>query len=142
MKSSSRNLGIGDAAAVFGLATHVLRHWESLGLVTPARDSAGRRRYHDDDIFRIAVILCAKEAGLGLDAIAEMITATALNTRREILHRHRDQLAATITAAQTALAIVDGALRCEHDDFTTCPHFRATVADRISITPVRHIPAR
>jgi MerR family copper efflux transcriptional regulator len=38
-------VAIGDLAARFGLATHVLRHWEEMGLLRPARTSAGRRRY-------------------------------------------------------------------------------------------------
>ncbi|PPJ34389.1 hypothetical protein [Nocardia nova] len=69
------------------------------------------------------------------------MATTAPNTRRATLRRHRDQLTATITAAQTALAIVEGALSCEHDDFTACPHFRATVTDRISPNPPPHVPA-
>ncbi|WP_330468582.1 MerR family transcriptional regulator [Micromonospora zamorensis] len=36
---------IGDIAGRFGLATHVLRPWRSVGLLTPARVVAGRRRY-------------------------------------------------------------------------------------------------
>ncbi|WP_433754533.1 MerR family transcriptional regulator [Nocardia sp. CA-135398] len=143
MKSSSggEELAIGTVAARFGLATHVLRHWEALGLVTPDRDPAGRRRYSSDDVFRVAVILRAKEAGLGLDVVRALITAAGPDTRRDVLQRHRADLAATIAAAQTALAIVDGALGCEHDDFTRCPHFRATIADRISPDPAPHIPA-
>lgn len=142
MKSTSgvAGLSIGEAAATFGLATHVLRHWESFGLLIPARDPAGRRRYRAEDVFRIAVILRAKEAGLGLEAIREMIAVAAPGNRREILHRHRAHLVATIAAAQDALAIVAGALGCEHEDFTRCPHFQATVADRIGTDTAPHVP--
>jgi MerR-like DNA binding protein len=59
MKSS-----IGAVARRFGLAPHVLRHWESIGLLTPAR-SGGQRRYDESDLARVAVILMSKEAGLG-----------------------------------------------------------------------------
>jgi DNA-binding transcriptional MerR regulator len=55
--------GIGAVSERFGLATHVLRHWEAMGLLTPARDAAGRRRYKTADLTRVAVILRAKEAG-------------------------------------------------------------------------------
>ena len=48
MKSSGES--IGEAAARFGLDTHVLRYWEDEGLLRPVRDGAGRRRYGDDDV--------------------------------------------------------------------------------------------
>lgn len=34
---SSEALTIGELAQRFGLATHVLRYWESMGLLKPAR---------------------------------------------------------------------------------------------------------
>ncbi len=39
MKSSPWT--IGELAARFGLATHVLRHWEDVGLLTPSATPAG-----------------------------------------------------------------------------------------------------
>src|SRR4051794_12544791 len=76
MKSSGDNgasaTSIGALAARFGLATHVLRHWESTGLLHPVRDAGGRRRYGADDLTRVATILIFKEAGLGLDTIRSL----------------------------------------------------------------------
>jgi DNA-binding transcriptional MerR regulator len=37
--------GIGELAGRFGLATHVLRHWEAAGLLIPAARVGGRRQY-------------------------------------------------------------------------------------------------
>src|SRR5262249_30579296 len=56
MKSSGE-LTIGELANRFGLATHVLRHWESMGLLVPGRDRGGQRRYGDGDLARVALIL-------------------------------------------------------------------------------------
>ncbi|WP_025352800.1 MerR family transcriptional regulator [Nocardia nova] len=125
--------GIGAVARRFGLAEHVLRHWESEGLLEPARDTAGRRRYRTADLVRVAMILRAKQAGLGLEAIREMFEAPV--HRREILRRQRAALTATIAAAQSALTLVDCALDCEHDDFTRCPHFHAAVAEHLGGEP-------
>jgi DNA-binding transcriptional MerR regulator len=36
---------VGDLAQATGLSQRVLRHWEELGLVAPARTAAGHRRY-------------------------------------------------------------------------------------------------
>ncbi|WP_191257606.1 MerR family transcriptional regulator [Amycolatopsis oliviviridis] len=123
MKSST--LSVGEVAERFGLATHVLRHWESVGLLEPAR-SGDRRRYDDADLYRVSVILRAKEAGLSLDGIREMFQKP--EAREAVLRRHKEELTRRVEAAQASLAIIDCALGCEHDDFTQCAHFRAAVA--------------
>lgn len=139
LKSTAEVFAIGDIAQRFGLATHVLRHWESMGLLAPSR-SSGRRRYTDDDVYRVAAILRAKEAGLSLDQIREMITTTDPAQRADILRAHHKQLLHRIAATQQALELIDGALTCEHDDFTRCPRYRELVADRIGVhaPPHRH----
>ncbi|MFD8563568.1 MerR family transcriptional regulator [Streptosporangium canum] len=122
---------IGDVAARFGLATHVLRHWESMGLLSPARVEGERRRYAPSDLYRVAVILRAKEAGFGLDDIREMITTADSGERRQILRHHRADLARRIAESQAALALIDCALDCDHEDFADCADFQAAVATRI-----------
>ena len=37
MKSTNAALTIGEVAGRFGLPAHVLRHWESVGLLAPVR---------------------------------------------------------------------------------------------------------
>jgi MerR family transcriptional regulator, copper efflux regulator len=133
-------MSIGDIAARFGLATHVLRHWESVGLLSPPRAVAGRRRYGPGHLYRIAVILRAKEAGFGLDDIREMIAAPGPAQRAEVLRRHRAELARRIGELQDSLELIDCALTCDHDDFTSCPHFQAMVADRIGVEATGHVP--
>ncbi|WP_244199813.1 MerR family transcriptional regulator [Amycolatopsis thailandensis] len=118
-------MSVGEVAERFGLATHVLRHWESVGLLKPAR-SGDRRRYDDADLYRVSVILRAKEAGLSLDGIREMFQKP--EARDAVLRRHKEELTRRITAAQASLAIIDCALGCVHDDVTQCAHFRAAVA--------------
>jgi DNA-binding transcriptional MerR regulator len=143
MKSSKDQavLSIGEVAERFGLATHVLRHWESVGLLAPARVHGARRRYGLDDLYRVAVILRAKEAGFGLDDIRDMMTAQDPTTRRAILGRHREELARRIAQAQASLDLIDCALNCEHDDIATCRHFRTMLADRVGIEALPHVRA-
>ncbi|MFJ9779055.1 MerR family transcriptional regulator [Amycolatopsis sp. NPDC101161] len=129
MKSS---MSIGEIAQRFGLATHVLRHWESMGLLKPARVTASRRRYGPADLYRVAAILRAKEAGFGLEDIREMFAAQNPAARTAILRRHRAELAARIAAAQASLALLDGALECDHEDIATCPHFQGAIDALIS----------
>ncbi|MER6872956.1 MerR family transcriptional regulator [Amycolatopsis sp. NPDC000673] len=128
MKSSE--LTIGAAADRFGLATHVLRHWESVGLLTPARVTGSRRRYGEDDLRRIAVILRAKEAGFSLEDIGALLTAREPGQRTHLLRRRRAELAARIAEVQASLDLVECALGCGHDDLASCPHFQAVVDSR------------
>ncbi|WP_225929404.1 helix-turn-helix domain-containing protein [Rhodococcus opacus] len=98
MKSSddSRSWSIGEVAERFGIATHVLRHWETVGLLHPAREGGSRRRYEKSDVYAVAMILRAKEAGFGLDDIREMFDTDDPVRRTAILGRHRDALARRI----------------------------------------------
>jgi DNA-binding transcriptional MerR regulator len=121
---------IGEVATHFGLPTHVLRHWESAGLLTPARDG-DRRRYSDADVYRVASILIAKEAGFSLPDIRAMLTVRSAPARHEVMARHRTALLVRIAQAEAALAMLEGGLECPHDDLMTCPHFQAQVADRL-----------
>lgn len=136
MKSSldAELLTIGRAAATFGLAAHVLRHWESTGLLEPVRGVADRRRYAPEDLRRIATILRAKQAGLGLDDIAEMLRADPTE-RRNVLLRHRERLIAEIEARREALHFVDCGINCEHEDFTTCPNYQRLVDELVGPIP-------
>ena len=133
-------LSIGAVAERFGLATHVLRHWESAGLLHPGRDAGGRRRYGADDLARVAMILLCKEAGLGLDAIKTLSTTADPAARRATLRREGEELRSRIAAAQASLALIEGGLRCRHDDHTRCPNYQRLIAERIdSRAPARRI---
>ena len=138
MKSSGPGaLTIGEVADHFGLPTHVLRHWESVGLLTPARATAGRRRYHRTDLYRVAVILRAKQAGFALDDIRAMLTAPDPDQRKTILRQQRDDLARRIAQAEASLVLIDGALACDHDDIATCPRFQALLTDQVNVRAPR-----
>ena len=75
MKSSSWS--VGEVAERFDLPTNVLRHWETVGLLAPARDGAGRRRYSRDDVGRVAIILRSKSAGMSLEQIGVLLDSGA-----------------------------------------------------------------
>jgi len=57
----STGFSVGEVAAQFDVPTNVLRHWETVGLLDPVRDAAGRRRYDRDDVVRVAVIQRSKQ---------------------------------------------------------------------------------
>lgn len=119
---------VGDVAERFDLPTNVLRHWESVGLLRPERDAAGRRRYGEADVVRIAIIQRSKLAGMTLEQIAVLLD-DGRSGRHEVLHAHLDDLDKRMLEMQRSREMTEHALRCRAHDITTCPRFRAGVDD-------------
>ena len=119
---------VGDVAERFDLPTNVLRHWESVGLLRPERDAAGRRRYGEADVVRIAIIQRSKLAGMTLEQIAVLLD-DGRSWRHEVLHAHLDDLDKRMLEMQRSREMTEHALRCRAHDITTCPRFRAGVED-------------
>ncbi|WP_204940471.1 MerR family transcriptional regulator [Micromonospora luteifusca] len=124
---------IGEVADHFGLPTHVLRHWESVGLLCPARVAGGRRRYTRDDLFRVASILRAKQAGLPLSEIRAFLAAGDPAARKDVLRRNHGALQARMAALRSALDLLAAGLNCSHQDISTCPNYRAHLAELVEV---------
>ena len=122
---------VGDLAARFGLATHVLRHWEDVGLLSPARDTAGRRRYGEPDAYRVATIVASKAAGMSLEQIRALVD-TGSAERHRILQAHLSDIDEQIAALERSRAMARHAMECQAHDISNCPNFRAHVADIVS----------
>jgi len=134
MKSSAEiDLSVGELAARFGLATHVLRHWEDVGLLAPARDGGGRRRYGRDDIYRVAVIVRNKAAGMSLEQILVLLDAESWD-RHQVLEDHIADLDRRMLEMQRSREMTEHALRCRAHDIATCPRFRDHVEDLVAGT--------
>lgn len=129
MKSS--HWTVGEVADRFDLPTNVLRHWESVGLVTPERDSAGRRRYGRADVVRIAVVQRSKLAGMSLEQIRHLLDAGS-EGRHEVLHQHLADLELRMEEMRRSRAMTRHALECRAHDISTCPNFRHQVEDLLS----------
>jgi len=121
--AAQEELTIGQLAARFGLATHVLRHWEEVGLIEPAERVNGRRRYRPWHVARLATILLSKEAGLRLDEIKAMLDAPSGPARKELLRHHRDELDRRLAGIEASRRIVQHGIDCPAEDFTRCPNF-------------------
>ncbi|UMG94303.1 MerR family transcriptional regulator [Nocardioides sp. TF02-7] len=124
---------VGELGERFGLATHVLRHWEDVGLLTPERDPAGRRVYSEPDVYRVAVIVSSKAAGMSLDQIRALLDAEA-DGRRDILREHLTDLEARMAEMERSRHLTEHALECRAHDIANCPNFRSHVADVVAGT--------
>lgn len=126
MKSTSWS--VGEVAERFDLPTNVLRHWEAVGLLAPARDGAGRRRYSRDDVGRVAVILRSKSAGMSLEQVGVLLDSGAKD-RHEVLSAHLSDLDRRMEEMRISREMTQHAFDCKAHDIATCPRFRAQVAD-------------
>jgi len=122
---------IGELADRFGLATHVLRHWEDMGLLSPARAVAGRRVYGVVHVTRVAEILLGKEAGFSLPQLRELFTAPDRERRRKLLQGQLDQVRQRIARLALSQTLLEHGLRCRHPDYQSCPRFQAMVLARL-----------
>ena len=129
MKSSG-TVSIGEIAARVGLETHVLRHWEDVGLLRPQRDGAGRRRYGLDDLVRIAVIQRSKAAGMTLEQVQVLLDDEAVD-RHRVLEAHIADLDRRMEEMRRSREMTEHALRCRAHDIATCPRFKAAVEDMV-----------
>lgn len=87
---------IGQAAEFLGVSTRTLRHWDSIGLLTPSlRTHAEHRLYTEADLERALGILVYRAAGVRLADIAELLARP--ETVRDRLRHQRvllnDQIA-------------------------------------------------
>ncbi len=130
MKASEREQTwtVGELAARFDLPTNVLRHWETLGLLTPARDASGYRRYAHGDLVRVAVIVRNKSAGMTLEQIGVLLDGEAAG-RHEVLEAHLRDLDERARSIERSREMTEHALRCRAHDIVACPRFSQHVAD-------------
>lgn len=119
-------MSIGDVARVMGLPTNVLRHWEMVGLRLPERDTAGRRKYSEDQIVRIAVIQRSQASEMTLKQIGVMLDDGA-RERHEVLQQHLDDIERRMEDMRRSSAMTEHAMNCRSHEIATCPRFRAGV---------------
>ena len=119
-------LTIGDLAERTGLAVSAIRFYETKGLVTPARNSGGQRRYLRSDIRRLSFVLIAQQLGFSIEDIrAALATLPAgrAPTQKDwerISRNFRGQLderiVRSLAAAQRDEPIARDDDGCEHGD--------------------------
>ena len=80
---------IGKVARMSGVSSRTLRHYNDIGLLTPAWTGAdGRRRYGQPELLRLQHILVLRELGTSLDRIARIVNTDDPSTTIALLRDH------------------------------------------------------
>jgi DNA-binding transcriptional MerR regulator len=85
---------IGEVARLSGVTSRTLRHYDSIGLLTPVGTAAGGRRlYGRDELVRLQQILVLRELGVDLPSIGRIVrSGDDRATQLQVLRQHRDRL--------------------------------------------------
>jgi Cu(I)-responsive transcriptional regulator len=121
-------LNIGEAAAAAGVSAKMIRHYESVGLLPPAkRTDSGYRTYTDADVHALRFVRQARDHGFSIKEIAELLGLWH-NRRRSskavkaLTSRHIAELDRKIRELeQMKLALQTLADHCAGDDRPHCP---------------------
>ena len=113
-------LRIGEVAAVVGVPTHVLRHWEDVGALTPRRLGNGHRVYDDDTLTRARLIRLCQRAGMSLAEIGELYRADRAG-RAAVVRAQRERIAEQLRRLTEAQDFLDHTLTCRHPLVSSCP---------------------
>lgn len=74
-KLANQALSIGDLAERTGLAVSAIRFYETKGLVAPARNTGGQRRYLRSDIRRLSFVQIAQQLGFSIEDIRSALAS-------------------------------------------------------------------
>ncbi len=105
-----KTYGIGEVAQRMGLSVAAIRYYDEVGLLPfVKRDHGGRRRFTEDNVQLLQMILDLKRAGVPIKEIAYFVSwrldgDESLHQRYEFLDQHEQTLVPHIHALATSLA--------------------------------------
>lgn len=107
-------LSIGDFARLAGVTVRMLRHYDQLGLVTPAQvdQHSGYRYYESGQLAHVHALIGLKDLGFTLEQIRPMLTGEIdAGTVRELFDERRQALREQIATDTHRLGEIERRLR-------------------------------
>jgi MerR family redox-sensitive transcriptional activator SoxR len=126
-------LTIGPLAARTGKRPSSIRYYEQVGLLPEPLRRGGRRVYDAEAVRTLAVIETGQRAGLSLDEIKSLLSASAddrqaIENLRELAARKLPEIVALIERSELVRGWLECAARCECPNLAECPLFEEPVA--------------
>jgi len=85
-------MNIGEAARASGLPAKTIRYYEDIGLIAPARDANGYRRFSDTAMHELRFVQRARGLGFSVDECRTLLS----------LYRDRERASADVKSIATA----------------------------------------
>ena len=96
---------IAQVAELVGVAPSALRYYEDIGLIAkPSRGTNGYRSYDDADLARLAFVTNAKNLGIPLDDIRDLVVAYDTEDCSTVAHYVVELVAARLAETRTRIA--------------------------------------
>jgi MerR family copper efflux transcriptional regulator len=121
-------LNIGEAAQASGVSAKMIRHYESIGLLPPARRTAsGYRVYDEQEVHALQFIHRGRALGFPLEKIAGLLALWQDQGRasadvRRLAEQHIDELDRKIAELQSMKRTLETLARsCHGDQRSDCP---------------------
>ena len=126
--AGSPPLTIGEVAGLAGKSPSAIRYYEQIGLLPEPERVNGRRRYDAGIVRTLAVIETGQRAGLALDEIKLLLSASpddaaAIGRLREVANRKLPEIVALIERSELVRGWLECAARCECPNLDECPLF-------------------
>ncbi|MBQ9942222.1 MAG: MerR family transcriptional regulator, partial [Christensenellaceae bacterium] len=81
---------VGQLAALSALSARTLRYWEEIGLLVPARQENGYRRYGKKEVARLQEILFCRKLGMEAADIGKWLADRG--GRKQVLHAQLEKI--------------------------------------------------
>ncbi len=105
-------LSIAEVVERTGVSHDTLRYYEKEGLLTPPRDSGGRRRYRELDVGRVVFITRMRQSEMPIRVLQRYVALVVEGPSTEperlrIMEAHRDAVVARRDELDLALGIIE-----------------------------------
>ncbi|WP_345243656.1 MerR family transcriptional regulator [Pontibacillus salipaludis] len=118
---------IGQVSKKLNMSTYTIRYYEKEGLIPPiTRNAHGRRIFDENNLYRIDMIRCYRDAGMALKDIKHMIDLAnegkhTLHLRKDILNNHKTKVEKQIEDLQEHLHKMNMKIQWHEGEVTSCP---------------------
>lgn len=130
-------MNIGEASKQSGVNAKMIRYYEDIGLIVPARRTAANYRiYSENDVHRLRFIRRARDLGFPIAKITELLDLWDDQRRsshqvKALALQHIDGLRAQIRAMQEVVATLESLSEsCHGDSRAECPIIEELAGER------------
>jgi DNA-binding transcriptional MerR regulator len=129
--TSRELLSIGELSERTGVPTSALRYYDDLGLVRPARRTAGQRRYEASAVKDVGLVLFFRDVGFTLNEIGDLLATSGRRSRQQLIDHKLAELAEQQHRIEVARAALEHGRKCPAGDPMKCSRFWWIIEGRL-----------